>query len=77
MTRRERALTNAQEKYNKAHKKIMSLLTGMFKDEYKKKSGEWNITKIARDANVDRKTVYKHLKDWEQERKGVKNAKNT
>ena len=74
MTRRERALTNAQEKYNKAHKKILILITGMFKDEYKKKNGEWNITKIARDANVDRKTVYKHLKDWEQERKGVKNG---
>ena len=63
MTRRERALTNAREKYNRAHKAIISLVTGMFKDEYKKKDGSWNISKIAKEAKVDRKTVYKHLKD--------------
>ena len=73
MTRRERALTNAQEKYNKAHKKVLILIAGIFAEEYKKKNGEWNVAKIARDAKVDRKTVYKHLKDWEQERKGEQN----
>ena len=63
VTRRERALTNAKDKYKKAHRKIINIVTGIFKDEYKKKNGEWNITKIAKDAGVDRKTVYKHLKD--------------
>ena len=63
MTRRERALTNAKDKYKKAHRKILNLVTGLYAGEYKKKNGEWNISKIAKDANVDRKTVYKHLKD--------------
>ena len=63
MTRRERALKNSKEQYEKAHKKIMSLLTGMFKDEYKKKSGKWHISKIAKDLGMSRDTIRKHLKD--------------
>ena len=63
MTRRERALKNSREQYEKAHKKIMSLLTGMFKDEYKKKSGKWHISKIAKDLGMSRDTIRKHLKD--------------
>ena len=63
MTRKERALSNAKQKYEKAHKAIISLVTGMFANDYKKKNGDWNISKIAKDAKVDRKTVYKHLRD--------------
>ena len=63
MTRRERALKNSKEQYEKAHKKIMSLLTGMFKEEYKKKSGKWHISKIAKDLGMSRDTIRKHLRD--------------
>ena len=64
MTRREIAIKNAKNKYKKAHKKILTITTSMFANEYRKKNGEWNISKIAKAANVDRKTVYKHLKDF-------------
>jgi hypothetical protein len=63
MTRKERALKNSQAQYEKAHKKIMSLITGMFKDDYKKKSGKWHISKIANDLGMSRDTIRKHLKD--------------
>ncbi len=63
MTRIERSKANAKLKYDKVHKKIINIVTGMFASEYKKKDGSWNISKIAKDANVDRKTVYKHLRD--------------
>ena len=63
MTRIERSKANAKLKYDRVHKKIMSLITGMFAGEYKKKDGSWNISKIAKDANVTRASVYKHLRD--------------
>ena len=63
MTRRERALSNAKAQYEKAHKKIISLVTGIFKDEYKKADGSWNINKISKETGLSRPTIYKHLKD--------------
>ena len=63
MTRRERALSNSKKRYDEAHKKIISLATGMFADEYKKADGSYNINKIAKDTGYSRKTVYKHLRD--------------
>jgi len=63
MTRRERALSNAKAQYEKAHKKIISLVTGIFKDEYKKPNGTWNINKISKETGLSRPTIYKHLKD--------------
>ena len=63
MTRRERALSNSKKRYNEAHKAIISLATGMFKNEYLKKDGSYNINKLAKDTGYSRKTIYKHLKD--------------
>ena len=63
MTRRERALSNSQAQYEKAHKKIMSLITGIFQDDYKKKNGKWHISKIAKDLGMSRDTIRRHLKD--------------
>ncbi len=63
MTRIERSKANAKLKYDRVHKKILNLITGMFANEYKKKDGSWNISKIAKEANVTRASVYKHLKD--------------
>ena len=33
----------------------------MFKDEYRKKDGSWNVTKIANDSGTTRPTVMKYL----------------
>ena len=63
MTRIERSKANAKLKYDRVHKKILNIITGMFADEYKKKDNSWNISKIAKEANVTRASVYKHLKD--------------
>ena len=63
VTRRERAISNAKEKYEKAHKKIINLITGLYADEYKKKNGKWHISKIAQELKMSRDTIRKHLKD--------------
>ena len=63
MTRRERALSNSKKRYDEAHKKIISLATGMFADEYKKADGSYNINKLAKDTGYSRNTIYKHLRD--------------
>ena len=61
VTRQERAKENARLKYERVHKKILNILNKA--DEYKKKNGSWNISKIAKEAGVTRSSVYKHLKD--------------
>ena len=60
-TRQEHAkkiTKNTSEKYKK---KILNLITGIFKDEYRKKDGSWNVTKIANDSGTTRPTVMKYL----------------
>jgi len=63
MTRRERALLNNKKRYDEAHKKIISLATGLFKKQYLKKNGSFNINKLAKNSGYSRNTIYKHLKD--------------
>jgi hypothetical protein len=63
MTRKERAKENAKLKYERVHKKVISIVTGLYADEYKKADGSWNVSKIAKDAGVTRASVYKHLRD--------------
>jgi DNA-binding phage protein len=40
---------------------VTNLTTGLLAHEYKKPSGKWNVTKIAKDGGVSRDTVYKYL----------------
>ena len=40
---------------------MLNITTGMFKDEYKKPNGSWNISKIAKDSGTTRPTVMKYL----------------
>ena len=63
MLRSQNAKKQAEKKYEEMHKKIISLVTGMFKDEYKRKNGKYNIKKISQDLKISRTTVYKHLKN--------------
>lgn len=63
LTRQERALTNAKNREEKARAKIINATTGLMSEIYKKKSGAWNISKIAEDTDLHRETVSKHLKE--------------
>ena len=65
VTRRERALSNAKAQYEKAHRKILNATTGIFANEYKKKDGSWNILRLARELNMSKNTIKKHLKEIE------------
>jgi len=69
MTRRERALTNAEKIKERKRKAILSALTGMFASEYKKEDGSWNIYKLAKDLKMSRNTIKKHLKELQE--KGI------
>ena len=66
MTRQERALKNSQAIADKTKRKVLNLITGIFANEYKKKSGEWNISKIAREAGVTRDSVRKYIREFEK-----------
>ncbi len=67
MTRRERALTNAQKIKEEKRKIILSIVKGMFAEDYKKKDGTWNISKLARDLKMDPKTIRKHIRELQEE----------
>ena len=67
LTRQERALANAKAREEQAKAKIINAITGLMSEIYKKKSGAWNISKIAEDTNLHRETVAKHLKTLSKE----------
>jgi hypothetical protein len=64
-TRRERALLNAQKRAKEAQAKVLNCVTGLMSSEYKKKNGDWNVAKIAKDMRLSRTTVYKYLREFE------------
>jgi len=63
MTRRERARAKAE----KARKAVINAITGLYADEYKKKSGAWHIGKIVEATGVSRNIVAKYIKEFEKE----------
>ena len=67
MTRRERALSNAEKIKEEKRKIILSIVKGMFADDYKKKDGTWNISKLARDLKMSDNTVRKHIRELKEE----------
>jgi len=78
---RKRKFTNEELKVSraegarKAHKKlaentkrkVLNILTSIFQNDYKKKNGNWNISKIAKDSGTSRGTVMKYIKEYENE----------
>ena len=44
---------------------IFGLITGLTSFEYKKQNGEWNVSKLAKDTKLTRKTIYKYLAEYE------------
>ena len=67
MTRQERARTNARMKYERAQAAVLGIVKGLIADEFRKKSGEWNISKIAKHLGMTRDTVRKHLRELKEE----------
>ena len=67
MTRAERAISNAKARAEKARKTVLNAITGLFADEYKKKSGSWHIGKISKVTGVSRNVVAKYIKEYEAE----------
>jgi predicted transcriptional regulator len=71
MTRQERAKVNSKLIQEKAKRKVINTITGMFADEYKKVNGTWHISKISKQLAMSRNTVSKYLKQWEEEAEKV------
>ena len=65
VTRQERAIANTKAREAKARAKVTNAITGLMSATYKKKTGSWNITKIAEDTNLHRETVSKYIKEIE------------
>ena len=64
-TRQQNIIRLNKEKGEKAKRVIIGLITGLTSFEYKKPSGEWNVSKLAKDAKLARDTVYKYLAEYE------------
>ena len=65
MTRVENMQKIAATKVKTNYKKVVNIITGLYAAEYKKKNQKWNIMKIAKDTNLTRPTVSKHIKKYE------------
>ena len=65
MSRQEGAKKAREKRMADTKRKILSIVTGMFKDDYRSKSGAWNISKIAKDSGTSRNSVMKYLKEME------------
>jgi len=50
---------------NETYKKVINTITGLYADDYKKKSGAWHIGNIAKDLQMTRQTVSKYIKEFE------------
>jgi len=62
-TRLEHIAKVNAEREEITRKKIQNICSGMFADEYRKKSGAWHIVKLSEDLKMNRKTVSKYLKE--------------
>jgi hypothetical protein len=71
MTRTEAAAKATETLTMTKKRKVWSLISGLFADDFKTKTGRWNIAKIAREAGVDRKTAAKYVREWEDATGGV------
>jgi hypothetical protein len=65
MTRTEHMTKLNAKRAEDNHKKVVNIITGLFNDEYKKKSGAWHIGKIASELGLNRDTVSKYIKEFE------------
>jgi len=68
MTREEnmRKVTKARAEAKK--RKVFNALSGLFADDFKKKNGKWNVTKIAKELNLTRNTTAKYVAEFEAQK---------
>ena len=66
MTRKENMTKVAKERGEATRRLILNALSGLYASEYKKKNGDWNIAKIAKELKVSRNSVYKYIQEFEQ-----------
>lgn len=64
VTRQERAKANTEAREAKAKAKVINAITGLMSETYKKLNGKWNISKIAEDTKLNRRTVSKHINNY-------------
>jgi len=68
MTRSERAKANAELKKQRARATLLGFIKdSLLVNEYKKKDGTWNVTKLSKATGLDPKTVRKHLRELQEE----------
>ena len=67
MSRQEHMKKVNEKRKDEAYKKVVNAITGLMSKDYKKKSGAWHISNIAKDLNIDRRTVSKYIKKYESE----------
>ena len=65
MTRKEKALKNSKNKAQRNKQMVISTVTGLYKDDFKKSNGSWDIQKIADSCHISRQTTSKYLRVWE------------
>ena len=67
MSRRENMIKVRENEALKTKQKIFNILSNnMFIDDYKKKNGKYNISKIAKDSKTSRNTTMKYIKEFER-----------
>jgi len=71
MTRAESARKNTKARERKSKQLVISAITGMYQDEFKKPTGKWNITALAEFTHLHRDTVSKHLRIYESNKGGL------
>lgn len=64
-TRSEHMIKLNEKRASENYKKVVNIITGLFNDEYKKKSGAWHIGKIADELGLNRDTVSKYIKEYQ------------
>ena len=60
-TRIEQAKKMTKLRTKRTKQNISKCIDGMFYFDYKRKNGNWNISKIAKDSGTSRNSVYKYL----------------
>ena len=69
MSRQEGARKARQKLIAQTKTKVISLVTGLYAHEYVTNTGKWNISKIAKDSNTNRRTASKYAQEIEPPKK--------
>ena len=65
VTRSESARRNTKARERKSKQLVISAITGIYQDEFRRASGKWNIKALADFTHLHRDTVTKHIRIFE------------